>query len=111
MNVEKIGKSILIGLILISITYPIVFVFGISRASLTILFYIIPIASLSGYLFTKKNVLHGECEIYLRNGSILNGNLYDDSEDFLFVRYNSENILVKKNDVIKIVYKSGKKRK
>ena len=82
------------------------FVFGISKTSLTILFYIIPVASLSGYLFTRKNILYGKCEVYLKNGSIVQGNLYDDSEDFLFMNSDNGKLLVKKDDVLKIKYKN-----
>ncbi len=106
MNVEKIGRSILVGLILISLSYPVVILFGVSKVTLTILFYLLPLSSLAGYLFTKTDFPKGECEVVLRDGRRVRGEIKSFDREFLYIQ--SDNLkMIRTNEVVEINFNTS----
>ncbi len=99
----NIWKSIFIGLALITLSYPVVFVFGVSKVSLTILFYIIPVASLFGYVFTVQRIPRRNAVVRLKSGRVVEGKINGDLKDFISI----DNKLIKKDEIISIEYLSS----
>ncbi len=96
-------KAIFIGLVLISLSYPVVFLFGVSRISMTILFYIIPIASFAGYAFTSNGVQRGRAVVRTKSGRAIECDVVGVSSDFLIVD-DGKKKMIKMDEVTSIEY-------